>query len=184
MNSNTIGKAGLLALSAVTLLAATSCTREKPAPAAAPAAEPEDANWIVERFGEELIRVDGTTVKTDALAGKKVGIYFSAHWCPPCRAFSPVLVSTYNAIKDKGKDFEIVLVSSDKDGDAMLDYMQELKMPWPAIPYDSPLRAKLGEQYGVQGIPNLVILDADGNTVTKDGTGDVMSKRADAIDAW
>ncbi len=47
-----------------------------------------------------------------SLKGKMVGIYFSAHWCPPCRAFTPNLVK----FRDKNKDeFEIVFVSSDKD---------------------------------------------------------------------
>ncbi len=31
------------------------------------------------------------SVSTATLASKKViGIYFSAHWCPPCRGFTPV----------------------------------------------------------------------------------------------
>ena len=28
-----------------------------------------------------------------------IGLYFSAHWCPPCRGFTPVLADTYNKIK-------------------------------------------------------------------------------------
>jgi thiol-disulfide isomerase/thioredoxin len=28
---------------------------------------------------------------SEALAGKTVVLYFSAHWCPPCRAFTPQL---------------------------------------------------------------------------------------------
>jgi nucleoredoxin len=45
----------------------------------------------------ELLRFDGTKVKAkDALADKKVvAFYFSAHWCPPCRAFTPVLKKFY-----------------------------------------------------------------------------------------
>ena len=44
-----------------------------------------------------------------------VGIYFSAHWCPPCRGFTPKLVESYNTMKAAGKNFEIVFVSSDND---------------------------------------------------------------------
>jgi thiol-disulfide isomerase/thioredoxin len=29
-----------------------------------------------------------------------IGLYFSAHWCPPCRGFTPHLAETYDAIRD------------------------------------------------------------------------------------
>lgn len=42
------------------------------------------------------------------------GIYFSAHWCPPCRRFTPFLSKFYNAIKIReNKKFEILFVSQD-----------------------------------------------------------------------
>jgi nucleoredoxin len=44
----------------------------------------------------------------EALDGKAVMIYFSAHWCPPCRRFTPMLVQSYNQMKAAGKNVEIV----------------------------------------------------------------------------
>ena len=38
---------------------------------------------------------------------QKIGLYFSGHWCPPCRAFTPQLISTYNTLRNKGHDFEV-----------------------------------------------------------------------------
>ena len=35
------------------------------------------------------------------LEGKVIGIYFSAHWCPPCRGFTPKLVEWYGKVKLK-----------------------------------------------------------------------------------
>ncbi|KAJ1524214.1 hypothetical protein ONE63_010734 [Megalurothrips usitatus] len=43
-----------------------------------------------------------------------IGVYFSAHWCPPCKAFTPQLVATYNAVRERGHNFEVVFVSSDR----------------------------------------------------------------------
>eukprot|EP00124_Ichthyophonus_hoferi_P004637 Ihof_evm6s536 gene=Ihof_evmTU6s536 len=45
-----------------------------------------------------LIRRDGSEVKPSELANKPVLLYFSAHWCPPCRAFTPVLAEFYEEV--------------------------------------------------------------------------------------
>ena len=40
---------------------------------------------FVPLLGDTLLRSNCEAVRTaDALAGKTVGLYFSAHWCPPC----------------------------------------------------------------------------------------------------
>ena len=38
---------------------------------------------LEELFPGTLLDSDGKEVSKDALAGKTIGIYFSAHWCPP-----------------------------------------------------------------------------------------------------
>ncbi|XP_028801769.1 probable nucleoredoxin 1 isoform X1 [Neltuma alba] len=115
-----------------------------------------------------LVRNNGDQVKIESLKGKRVGLYFSASWCPPCRRFTPTLVELYNEISAKG-DFEIIFVSADKDEDAFKGYFS--KMPWLAIPFsDSDARSHLNELFEVQGIPYLVILDENGKVATEDGT--------------
>jgi len=101
------------------------------------------------------------------LMGKVFAFYFSAHWCPPCRGFTPQLAEWYkNGLKEKG--LEIVFVSSDKSEDQFDEYFAE--MPWLALDYSQrKLKAQLSELYGVSGIPNVVLIDADGSVITKDG---------------
>ena len=61
-----------------------------------------------------LQKADGSSVPAEsALAGKAVVcIYFSAHWCPPCRAFTPLLKDFYEEVEGEG--VEIIFVSSDR----------------------------------------------------------------------
>jgi len=124
---------------------------------------------FVALLGDSLTSGNGATVSTtEALAGKKaVAFYFSAHWCPPCRGFTPKLAEWYK--KDlKAKGLEVVFVSSDRDEQAFKEYFGE--QPWLALPFaDRDRKGELSKKYKVQGIPSLVIVDAEGKTITTDG---------------
>merc|ERR1711920_34985 len=138
---------------------------------------------MINLFGDTLQSKAGETSTADALAGKTVGIYFSAHWCPPCRGFTPQLVESYNTMTAAGKAFEIVFVSSDRDEAAFAEYFGE--MPWLALPYAKrELKAKLSKKFKVNGIPTLVIIDSDGKTITTDGREAIDSDPAGQSFPW
>ena len=64
------------------------------------------------------------SLPVSALATKLVvGLYFSAHWCAACRAFSLKLAEAYSKLSSQGS-FEVVWVSSDKDPAAFAAYFQ------------------------------------------------------------
>lgn len=114
------------------------------------------------------------------IEGKVLGIYFSAHWCPPCKMFTPTLCETYRAINDgEEQRFEIVFVSSDQSKEAFQTYFSE--MPFLALPYDSELKDELSDYFEIEGIPTLIILDGDGNVITSSGravvSGDEKGKK-------
>ena len=48
--------------------------------------------------GQQLLKKTGEVVNAnEALKDKKIiCYYFSAHWCPPCRNFTPILQDFYN----------------------------------------------------------------------------------------
>ncbi|XP_067014881.2 nucleoredoxin [Anabrus simplex] len=104
--------------------------------------------------------------------GTITGLYFSAHWCPPCKAFTPQLVHTYTKVRERGHRFEVIFVSSDRSEESFSQYLAT--MPWLAIPYEDDVRRReLASLFSVQGIPTLVLLDADGHLITDDGRGEV-----------
>ncbi|XP_054009014.1 nucleoredoxin-like isoform X2 [Hylaeus anthracinus] len=101
------------------------------------------------------------------------GVYFSAHWCPPCKAFTPQLVDTYQRIRERGHDFEVIFVSSDRSEESYNVYIES--MPWLRIPFSQEeRRRKLARALDVQAIPTLVILDPRDNIITLDGRAELI----------
>ena len=159
---------------------------------AAPCAQCGTTHWdfgaqtfpgsTMEDLGAQFVTFkDGGLVTVDAsvLKGKKIGLYFSAHWCPPCRGFTPVLAKIYEEVcKKHDGDFEVIFVSRDQDEPSFKDYLGD--MPWLAIPFnDSQTRNKLCSKYSVNGIPKLVILGPDGEVVAKSAVGTLRKAGVD-----
>ncbi|KAF0922479.1 hypothetical protein E2562_037263 [Oryza meyeriana var. granulata] len=122
---------------------------------------------------------DGAKVPVSELVGKTVLLYFSAKWCPPCRAFLPKLVNEYNKIKEKHNDFEIIFISSDRDQSSYDEFFSG--MPWLALPLGDERKQHLSKTFKIIGIPSLVAIGPDGKTVTKDVKTPLMAHGADAF---
>lgn len=141
-------------------------------------------NALTELFGNTLISATSSNINVSTLKGKTIGLYFSGHWCPPCRHFTPKLVDFYNKLQETGKPFEIVFVSADRDAKAMASYMKGSKMPWLAIPFGDPRIEKLNKKYQIKGVPALIVIDDHGHTLAYDARTDVVKLGDKALDKW
>eukprot|EP00922_Rhytidocystis_sp_ex-Travisia-forbesii_P048947 GHVS01072876.1.p1 GENE.GHVS01072876.1~~GHVS01072876.1.p1 ORF type:complete len:273 (-),score=36.93 GHVS01072876.1:1347-2165(-) len=105
-----------------------------------------------------------------------VGLYFSAHWCPPCRQFTPQLGSVYSAAKAQRKAFEIIFISSDQSQDQFTEYYNSMA-DWLAVPFEATaLRSELKTRFAVKSIPALIILKVSTGEVLKaEGRHEVLS---------
>ena len=140
-------------------------------------------------LSQHLVKILPRTLKTktgsiatsDALAGKVVCFYFSASWCGPCRSFTPQLAQLYGAIKAHNKDCEIVFVSADHSAEDFDGYWSG-HHPWPAIAYDEGEREPLMSMYNVRGIPRLLVLGPQGNTLVDNAVQSPMNLAT--VDGW
>ena len=138
---------------------------------------------IVKLVGETLKSSGGLVQTAEALKGKLVALYFSAHWCPPCRQFTPEFARVYTAMQSAGKPVAVVFVSSDQDAEAFTEYFAE--QPWYAIPYENAeQRDRLSETFNIRGIPALLVVDQEGQLVSKEGRGEVMKNKEKVFDLW
>lgn len=143
----------------------------------------EDPASVTSILPKVLHDASGKDVDPATLKGKHVALYFSAHWCPPCRAFTPSLVKFRNEHADD--DFEVVFVSLDNSQGEKETYIEEMNMKWLTVPGAGSKEAQeLAGRFNVQGIPSLIVLAPDGTTVTENGREDVMTSPETALSKW
>ncbi|KAG5471414.1 hypothetical protein LSCM1_01500 [Leishmania martiniquensis] len=109
-----------------------------------------------------LLCKDGSAVRAmDVLKDAEyVLIYFSAHWCPPCRAFTPLLKKFYEDHHTK-KKFEVVFMSMDQSEEEMMQYFRASHGDYYCMPYaDAKSMARVwGNAYKFETIPTLLVFE-------------------------
>lgn len=105
--------------------------------------------------------LDGREVDVSKMKGKVVLIDFWATWCGPCVAEVPNVKKAYEKLHPKG--FEIVGISFDDDKEKLQKFVSRERMPWPQFFDGEGFGNKFGQQYGINGIPTMWLVDKQGN---------------------
>lgn len=136
--------------------------------------DPEGANFPWKSMGiydmingQLLSKTGGNVDALKSVKGSVFGLYFSAHWCGPCRQFTPKLSAIYENLKKEGKKFEIIFTSFDRDASGFNEYYST--MPWLAIPFGDARIQGLAKKFSVDGIPTLLICNSEGELISKNG---------------
>lgn len=114
-------------------------------------------------------QLDGTELKLSDLRGKVVLVDFWASWCGPCRKANPEVVALYAKYKDKG--FEILGVSLDRNQDAWKKAIEADKLTWYHVSDLKGWQNAAAQLYGVQSIPQTLLLDAEGKIIARNLKG-------------
>ena len=111
-----------------------------------------------------------------------IGLYFGAKWCPPCQGFNPVLKNIYKKVNEKEKVLEIIYCSSDEDVEDYVDFLKNSN--WPAISYNSDKLEEVGEVFGIEDIPQLIIFNSKGKLIDLNGRKAVQKNGINGIKTW
>lgn len=143
---------------------------------AAPAPKEEASKWRTDFSGPNP---DGKIIHLKNLLGKVTIVDFWASWCGPCRAESPNVVKIYKEFHSKG--LNIVGVSLDKDAAKWKKAIADDGLIWNHISnlkyWDEPI----AKQYKVEGIPATFILDAEGNIIAQNLTGEELRSKIESL---
>lgn len=104
----------------------------------------------------------GETMSLSKLKGKVVFLNVWATWCGPCREEMPSMETLYDELKNN-KDFVMLAVSQDTKGkSAVVPYVEKNGYHFTVL---LDPENKVGESYGVSGVPETFIIDRKGRIV-------------------
>ncbi len=104
----------------------------------------------------------GETISLARLKGKVIFLNVWATWCGPCREEMPSMETLYDELKNN-KDFVMLAVSQDTKGkSAVVSYVEKNGYHFKIL---LDPENKVGESYGVSGVPETFIIDRKGRIV-------------------
>ena len=118
----------------------------------------------------EVITLDSKTLKLSELKGKVVLLQFWATWCPPCMEELPHVRAVAEQFGPR-TDFILLGISLDYDEPSLRQALTKHKVTWAQVFGEAGGAYKLATAYGVEAIPALILIDAEGKLLQTDLRG-------------
>lgn len=126
------------------------------------------AAWIGPSFVSASTAPDFTLYPSDGdpaitlsqYRGKVVVLDFWASWCPPCKAAIPAMERLHQANRGRGVKVMGINMSDNVDPE---QFLKSMKVTYTNLANGDDV----GKEYGVKGIPTLVVIGKDGSVALK-----------------
>jgi len=105
----------------------------------------------------------GKPLSLSALSGEVIVLDFWASWCGPCKKQMPILDRVAQDYSGKGVTF--LGISTDTEADAALEFLKAIPVSYPSV---LDLTGEVSRDFGITGLPTLVIIDAEGKVTHND----------------
>jgi peroxiredoxin len=118
-------------------------------------------------------------VRLSSLRGRYLLVDFWASWCGPCRAENPNLVKVFNKYKDQG--FHVLGVSLDRPGqkEKWMKAIHDDGLTWTQVSDLQFWNNEVAKQYGIQAIPQNLLLDPEGKIIAKNIRGEELEQKVE-----
>ena len=139
---------------------------------------------LEELFSDQiLINTNRERLSLKSIEHKYLGLYFSAIWAEPDEDFAPQLAKVYSKASEMNLPFDIIFISADDN--QMESDRHYRSMPWKALSFDDRItKLRLKVCFQVQDIPILIIIQPNGQLITKAGRKAIEQKGIEAVQTW
>jgi thiol-disulfide isomerase/thioredoxin len=118
--------------------------------------------------------ISGSNISINNLKGKIVVIDFWATWCGPCVSEMPHMKELYAKYHDQGVEFVGISLDLPKDQgglNSLKAFVKEKEIRWPQYYEGKPAAREFAQEWGVNAIPSVFVLDTEGKLYSVQARG-------------